>query len=228
MTPYAFCFLAFVLGVEAQNGYYNNETPSSDCIDSDPECPVFAWRGECERNPFYMNYVCQKSCQVESCTNSDDEFLANHIESNLNPENPQEQEILNRTRRWWNYQPRPRQPQPQLGRMIGGGRQVGPPPSGPNDGGSGPQFPPPGPQRPPPGPGRPPMRPPMRPPFPPMNPQPPIPPMPMFPRIEYDIGPRGYLGPPGPEGDIGPMGARGPRGPRGVPGRQGDNGPKGP
>merc|ERR1739838_643385 len=125
MTPYAFCFIAFVLGVEAQNGYINNETPSSDCIDSDPECPVFAWRGECERNPFYMNYVCQKSCQVEACSNSDDEFLVNHIESNLNPENPQEQEILNRTRRWWNYQPRPQPPQPQLGRMIGGGSEAG-------------------------------------------------------------------------------------------------------
>jgi len=258
MTPYVFCFLVFVLGVRAQNGFgsefADNEAPSTDCIDRDPECAKFAWRGECESNPFYMNYMCPQSCQVELCANSEDQFLVNHIESNLNPEDPQEQVILNRTRRWWNFRPQPQGPlRPETsGRMIGGGsqagsrkkrqwggfqrqqgRQVGPPPPGSNDGGQGNQFPPSGPQRPGPGPrpgmNRPPMRPPMppmQPMFPPMPPQ--MPPMPMFPRIEYDIGPRGYIGPPGVEGDIGPMGPRGPRGARGVPGRQGDNGPKGP
>jgi len=241
MTPYIFCLLALVLGARAQN--VNNPensddaTPSQDCVDRDPECAVFAWRGECEGNPFYMNFMCPQSCQVEACATSDDEFLVNHIESSLNPEDPQHQIILNRTRRWWPN--RPMRVNGVAGRMIGGGRQkrqwggfqrqqgrqVGPPPPGSNNGDQGNQRPPPGPPI-----NRPPMnRPPMRPPMPPMQPMlPPMPPMMMFPRIEFDIGPRGYLGPPGPEGDIGPMGARGPRGPRGVPGRQGDNGPKGP
>jgi len=248
MPPYVLCFLVFVLGVRAQEGY-DNVAPSTDCIDRDPECAKFAWRGECESNPFYMNYMCPQSCQVELCADSEDQFLVNHIESNLNPEDPQEQEILNRTRRWWNgYRPQPQAPmRPETsGRMIGGGsqagsrqkrqwggfqrqqgRQVGPPPDQ-TAGGPGPGVPPQG-QRPGP---RPPMN---RPPMPPMRPpmwgapqMPPMPMPPMFPRIEYDIGPRGYIGPPGPEGDIGPMGPRGPRGARGVPGRQGDNGPKGP
>merc|ERR1712142_384096 len=220
MPPYVLCFLVFVLGVRAQEGY-DNAAPSTDCIDRDPECAKFAWRGECESNPFYMNYMCPQSCQVELCADSEDQFLVNHIESNLNPEDPQEQEILNRTRRWWNgYRPQPQAPmRPETsGRMIGGGsqagsrqkrqwggfqRQQGPPPNA---------FPP-------------------RPMIPPMMPGMGMGGMfgmNMPPQIQYDNGPRGFSGPPGPVGSIGPIGARGVRGPRGAPGEQGGNGPPGP
>merc|ERR1712142_319309 len=221
MTPYVLCILAYILGVTAQNGYdseLTNAAPSTDCIDRDPECAKFAWRGECESNPFYMNYMCPQSCQVDLCANSEEEFLVNHIEANLNPEDPQEQEILNRTRRWWpRPQPGPMRPQTS-GRMIGGGSQTGSrqkrqwnfqrqqgPPQGFPPQAFQPQFRPMG------------MGNPMIPPM-----------MPMMPQVQIENGPRGFPGPPGSVGSIGPIGARGVRGPRGVPGKQGDNGPPGP
>ena len=55
----------------------------SDCIDRDPECAKFAWRGECESNPFYMNYMCPQSCQVELCANSGI-IAAQHIDNKKN------------------------------------------------------------------------------------------------------------------------------------------------
>merc|ERR1712002_924777 len=217
MTPYLFCSLAVVLGVRAQNvnnqQFGDNAPPSPDCVDRDPECAQFAWRGECESNPFYMNFMCPQSCQLESCANSDEEFLVNHIENSLNPEDPQHQVVLNRTRRWWPNR-WPVAPRPDMsGRMIGGGRQKrqwqgfqrqqGPPQ------GFGQGFPQGFPQM-------------MRPMIPPMNM------MNSMPQTQFENGPRGFPGPPGPVGSIGPIGPRGVRGPRGVPGKQGDNGPPGP
>ena len=53
-----------------------------DCVDRDPECAVFAWRGECEGNPFYMNFMCPQSCQVEACATSGD-FIADEVDRRM-------------------------------------------------------------------------------------------------------------------------------------------------
>ncbi|GFP79290.1 probable prolyl 4-hydroxylase 7 [Phtheirospermum japonicum] len=46
------------------------DKPSDDCVDSDPNCPAWATKGECDKNPLYMvgseesvGY-CRKSCKV--------------------------------------------------------------------------------------------------------------------------------------------------------------------
>lgn len=36
----------------------------SPCIDDDTRCPIWAQKGECERNPNYMHFRCQRSCSV--------------------------------------------------------------------------------------------------------------------------------------------------------------------
>jgi hypothetical protein len=36
----------------------------SPCIDDDNRCPTWSQKGECERNPNYMHYRCQRSCKV--------------------------------------------------------------------------------------------------------------------------------------------------------------------
>jgi hypothetical protein len=36
----------------------------TSCVDDDSRCPVWAQKGECERNPNFMHFRCQRSCQV--------------------------------------------------------------------------------------------------------------------------------------------------------------------
>ncbi len=35
-----------------------------DCDDSHDQCPEWAYFGECEKNPGFMNVTCKKSCKV--------------------------------------------------------------------------------------------------------------------------------------------------------------------
>lgn len=36
----------------------------TDCKDDNNMCMLWASKGECAKNPFYMVYNCQKSCRV--------------------------------------------------------------------------------------------------------------------------------------------------------------------
>lgn len=40
------------------------KTGGTGCFDSNPECPAWAQRGECEQNPAYMLFECRYSCQT--------------------------------------------------------------------------------------------------------------------------------------------------------------------
>ena len=51
--------LVDILGVEVSSFYF---VLPPDCVDNHPYCAWWAEKGECNRNPGYMNSNCKESC----------------------------------------------------------------------------------------------------------------------------------------------------------------------